>query len=163
MLNSNYYILDENKKMKLYEEGTWMYTGYDYNLEGINGVDGLWSDDRSIVTKFPYKEVCFSCTSSARPVLTIRGLCSGSGFDTRITFSLNEDGYVEYFGEKNSFINFDYENNVWIMTSLPFPRAIAKAEAAGQTLGLGSKTWVVMNDQCGKKHVEKVLKITSCI
>ena len=97
-----------------------------------------------------------------RPLLTVRGLCSGSAFDTTITFSLNRDGYVEYFGEKNSFIEFDYKNNAWIMTSLPYPKAVAKAASAGHTLALGSKTWVIQNDQCGKKKVEKVLKITSC-
>ena len=94
--------------------------------------------------------------------MTVRGLCSGSAFNTNIKFSLNRDGYVEYFGEKNSFIDFDYENNVWIMTSFPFPKAVAKAKSARHTLGLGSKTWVIQNDRCGKNHVEKVLKITSC-
>ena len=59
-------------------------------------------------------------------------------------------------------MKFDYKKNMWIMTSFPYPKAIARAIAPGNSLALGSKTWIIENDRCGKKYVEKLLKITSC-
>ena len=92
----------------------------------------------------------------------MRGLCSGSAFDTKVKFTIDKDGYVEYFGRKRTLIRFDYNKNVWVMTSKSFPNAIAKATAPGHSLAFGSKTWVLENERCGKSHVEKLLKITTC-
>ena len=142
------------------DSGYWAYTGKVYKPDVIKTLafSATW---KSLTAKFTY-EVCFACTSHVRPLLTVRGLCSGSAFDTQVKFSINKDGFVEYYGTKRTLIKFDYDKNMWIMTSLSFPRTIARASAQGHTLALGSKSWVFENERCGKAHVEKLLKITTC-
>ena len=85
----------------------------------------------------------------------MRGLCPESVFDTVIKFSLNKDGHVEYFGERNTFLEFDYKHTTWLMTSLPYPEVSAKALAPGQTLALGSNFWVIKKDRCVGKNMRK--------
>ena len=61
------------------------------------------------------------------------------------------------------FLEFLYETNVWEMTSLPHPKAVARTKSPGHTLALGSKEWIIENDNCGDVGVvEKRIKITSC-
>ena len=139
-------------------KGFWQYTGKNYGKWKLK----VGGSGKRPYQELRYREVCFACTSHIRPVLTVRGLCVGSAFDTEIKFTINKDGFVEYFGQRNTFIEYDYEKNMWIMTSLPYPKAIARAIAPGQSLALGSKMWVIENDRCGKKYVEKLLKFTSC-
>ena len=156
------YITQSNytNKYLLDEEGYWAFTGKNYGNYGKKKISRNYGRQRE--TKFRYKETCFACTSPKRPFLYVRGLCPESVFDTVIKFSLNKDGHVEYFGERNTFIEFDYKRTTWVMTSLPYPEVSAKALAPGQTLALGSKSWVIKNDRCGEEYEEKLLKITSC-
>ena len=152
---SNFSILNN-----LYDDvGYWAKTGKNYGRYSTKKIDCTWAKRER---KFSYKETCFACTSPKRPILYVRGLCPESVFDTVIKFSLNKDGHVEYFGERNTFLEFDYKHTTWLMTSLPYPEVSAKALAPGQTLALGSKSWVIKNDRCGEEYEEKLLKITSC-
>ena len=156
--NSKYNIANDEVNNNITYSG-WMYTGNNYHYDVINGIEGI----RYISTgPLKYKEVCFACTSMEHPVLNVRGLCGGSLFDRKLKLYINEDGYVEYYGDMNSFIRYDYDKNEWIMTALSFPDAIAVASAQGHTLALGSKTWSIKNDKCGKRYEDKSLKITSC-
>ena len=158
------YILQSNFTIKNHSNsGHWVYTGKNYNHDGLNSkTSAISRTKKKLSDKLGYKETCFACTSPARPLLTVRGLCSGSVFDTIIKFSLNKEGHVEYFGERNTFINFDYKKTTWSMTSLPYPDVVAKTRAPGQSLALGSKTWIIENDRCGEKRMQKLLKITTC-
>ena len=159
ILQSNYTILEGKKA----DSGYWAYTGKNYNYRGVDDpANGIIPTSKTIAENLHYRQTCFACTSPERPYLTVRGLCSESVFDTSIKFSLNKDGHVEYFGERNTFIEFDYKKTMWVMTSLPYPEVVATALSPGYTLALGSKTWIIENDRCGAKHEQKLLKITSC-
>ena len=47
---------------------------------------------------------------------------------------------------------------------MPHPRAIARTKSPGHSLALGSKKWIIENDNCDEVAVvEKRLKITSCV
>ena len=139
--------------------GTWMYTGKDYNVKGIDGEIGITAPNPG---NYKYKEVCFACAGPSRPSLTVRGLCVGSFFDTEITLFIDSDGYAHYYGNQRTHLTFDYAQNIWVMTSKPHPKTRAVTKAVGNTLALGSKIWKISNDLCEEKVVEKPLKITSC-
>ena len=157
--NMDWSIHTHKKMKKPGVLGTWMYTGRDYNVKGIDGEIGITAPNAG---NYKYKEVCFACTGSSRPVLTVRGLCVGSFFDTEITFFIDSEGYASYYGNQRTHLTFDYVSNIWTLTSKPHPSAKATTKAVGNTLVLGSKTWIIENDRCEDKRVEKALKITSC-
>ena len=139
---SNFNIVNQDHWRE--DTGYRAYTGKNYNHQGVNSLGSAISMTYgSRRAKHQYKQTCFACTSPKRPFLTVRGLCPESVFDTTIKFSLNKDGHVEYYGERNTFIQFDYEDTMWVMRSLPYPKVIAKALAPGHTLALGSKSWII--------------------
>ena len=111
-----------------------MYTGTDYNVKGIYGEIGITAPNAG---NYVYKEVCFACTGPSRPVLTVRGLCVGSFCDIEITFYIDNKGYAHYYGNQRTHLTFDYDNNIWVMTSKPHSKARATTKAVGNTLALG--------------------------
>ena len=89
--------------------------GNDKILYGYTGKDFNPDSSKGELAFLPYanlenaqwdasKIVCFSCISSKIPELKIRGLCPGSYFDRKISFLLDKNGFVHFYGTTKSHI-----------------------------------------------------------
>ena len=78
--------------------------------------------------------------------LTMSGMCDKSAFDTFYHMENDEKGLVSYHGFDSSTIQFDTEQQLWVLTIKHKPSILATCDSALTSFVLGNHDWKVTND-----------------
>ena len=80
-----------------------------------------------------------------------------------ISVENDDDGYIQYIGEKGTMIKFNWTTGEWRMTRGKHPNFVAKIESPYHLLALGVNTWRVENDdECRKGASNVEMSLSSC-
>ena len=71
-------------------------------------------------------------------VLTLRGLCKYSHFDTQYKVEYSPDTIISYVGRERSIISYDFDDEVWVIRDVTNPEVTAVSRVSFRSLALGS-------------------------
>ena len=93
---------------------------------------------------------CGICDIAAAPVLSIRGRCQDSKFDSQYSWTgeLSVGGKYNFVGFSNSFLFWDDKNNWWKLQNNNDDSVYAISNETGSLYPLGTHFWYFFNDSC---------------
>lgn len=110
----------------------------------------LWNDFNCNV------EICSFCELEKSPDLQMRGLCYGSKFDNKFSWTTQlVNGRHSFRGYSDSFIFWDVELQKWKMTSYLDPTVHATVNQSEYPLGV--HVWDFFGESCYENYQEEVV------
>ena len=95
-----------------------------------------------------------ACTSCLLPnsfykstIVTARGLCARTNFDTEFEVMNDQEGYVMFKGKKNTIITYDPEAKLWSMQIVNRPSIYATSESSFPDLLMGMAI-ITLQEHC---------------
>lgn len=96
-------------------------------------------------------------------IVTLRGLCKYSHFDTIYKLDYSPENEISYIGQERSIIKFDFGLDSWVIKDVTNPEVSAVLKMPFKSLGLGNQYWTITNDNyCQKGSTDIKLSLTSC-
>ena len=120
---------------------------------------GLVEKYQNIVERSCLEKMCTACELKnsllETSMLTLRGLCRYSSFDTTYTVQYSPDSMVFYVGVERTIISYNFTLNIWTMRDVTNPRVTAVSEASLRSLAIGNILWTISNDTGCSKGLNK--------
>ena len=96
-------------------------------------------------------------------VITLRGLCARSKFDTDYRVGRGEDGRLLYHGRKQTTALYKPNDRQWELRLATNPAVRAVTNASLESLLMGKHHWTVYNDfDCTGEQGDVALSLTTC-
>ena len=138
-----------------------IYLGDDpAKTRGYNGLRNF----RVVHPDWPASSFCLLPNTEVDSIVVVlRGLCKNSMIDTYYQVSNDDRGYVTYYGFQNTIIQYQYQDDRWVLGLVNNKKVTGVVSASINTLALGNNKWTISNDdKCGKGAREISLSLTTC-